>query len=221
MNFKNVLICFAFVVGSTFAGDFRLYQFINIDDIFGFFLQDWQAFYDPAGPIYRGISAGLFEGKDCYVGRGEFIIDSERSQLAPGSLLLESTETHRAGFYMEYGRAEHKITENVEYYAKEPGYDYKWVFASHGNNVTNAIQFKSGSETFSVGRITREDGSIMVGKVGQWKKIHYGRGFESTHYEVLTCEPIKDEPKSGKGSSSAVFASISLMIVSCLAVMSF
>jgi hypothetical protein len=173
---------------------------------------------DPAGPIYRGISAGLFEGKECYVGRGEYIVNEERSQLAPGMLLIENTKTHLAGFYMEYDRDERKITENVEYYAKEPDCDYKWVFAAHGSNVSNAIQFKSGVETFSVGRITKSDGSIIVGKVGQWKKIHFGKGEESAYYEVLTCEPIKEESKS---SSGAVLATLSLTVANCLVLMIF
>jgi hypothetical protein len=90
---------------------------------------------------------------------------------------------------MEYGYAENRVTRSVEYYAKQPECNYKWVESAYGNDVKNAIEFYDKEEQFYVGRISSERG-VLVGKVSnKWKKIHYGRGIESFNYEVLTCNP--------------------------------
>jgi hypothetical protein len=70
------------------------------------FHADWRAYYSPDGPKIRGISAGLFEDQECFVGRAK--IFSFNSQLAPGSLFIENTTSYSAGFYMEYGYKEHR-----------------------------------------------------------------------------------------------------------------
>jgi hypothetical protein len=78
--------------------------------------------------------------------------------------MTEATSAYAAGLYFEYGAAEHLITTGVEYYAKEPTCDYKWVPSSNGQNVENAIQFRSSPYTFYPGR-TFSFGSTQVGKV--------------------------------------------------------
>jgi hypothetical protein len=154
------------------------------------FHADWRAYYSPDGPKIRGISAGLFEDQECFVGRAK--IFSFNSQLAPGSLFIENTTSYSAGFYMEYGYKEHRVDRSVKYYATEPECNYKWVESSYGNDVKNAIEFYDRDERFYVGRISTDQG-VLVGKVSnKWKKIHYGKGIESFAYEVLICNPKKE-----------------------------
>lgn len=150
-------------------------------------MKDWKPYNDPSGPQLEGISAGKFEGVECYVGRGSYMW-----QLAPGSLFVEDSKTHSAGFYMEYSSEEKHITSGFEYFAKEPSCSYKWVKSSDGKIIQNAIQYSSNGELFYVGRVFTND-SWLVGKVSlKWNKMHYGKGSEVTSYEVLVCDDVED-----------------------------
>lgn len=151
-----------------------------------FHCKDWKPYKDPSGPQSDGVSAGKFEGVECYVGRGSWLW-----QLAPGSLFIEDTETHIAGFYMEYGFDEKHITSDFEYFAKDQYCNYKWMKSSDGNIVQNSINFTSNGEIFYVGRAFTNN-SWLVGKVSlKWHKMHYGKGIEVTSYEVLVCDDVE------------------------------
>lgn len=156
---------------------------------------EWKAFSDPNEPARDGISAGLNQhGKDCFVGRATY-----NRQLAPGKLMIEPMKAYAAGLYFEYGHKEHLITSGVEYYAKEPTCDYKWVPSSNGQVVRNAVEFTSSSYTFYVGRAFLQ-GSTQVGKVTLEHRVMYyafaGKGHATASYEVLICEPVSPPPTS-------------------------
>lgn len=148
----------------------------------------WRSYSHPCLPARDGISAGLNEfGRHSYVGRGTY-----EGQLAPGKLMTEPNG-YAAGLYFAYGDNEIVITSEVEYYAKEPPCDYRWVPSSNGQIVSNAIQLTSHPYTFYVGRIHTFD-SIQVGKVTLEHRVMYyafnGRSHRTANYEVLTCVRI-------------------------------
>lgn len=164
----------------------KLYTYFCFSD------KDWKPFNGPSGPLVDGISAGLFvDGKDSYVGRGTVY-----GQLAPGTLLIEDSIVRKAGLYIEHSYINHLITLNVEYYAKNPACNYKWVESSNGQTIFNAVNYNSDGYTMYVGRIFDDD-SWHVGKVPiETGIIYYGEGKSSARYEVLVCEEIPErEPE--------------------------
>jgi hypothetical protein len=139
-----------------------------------------------------GISAGKNNlGKSCYIGRG-----LHNRQMVPGRLMVEPTQSAAVGLYIEYALKEHFLTSNIEFYAKEPNCNYKWIPSSNGQDVTNAVQFKNDSYTFYMGRAFLH-GSTQVGKVVLDHRVMYfafgGKGFATATYEVLTCESLDSE----------------------------
>jgi Protein of unknown function (DUF3421) len=136
-------------------------------------------------------------GKESYVGRGTY-----NGQLAPGKLMIEPTKAYAAGLFFEFGLKEHLLTTGVEYYAKEPTCDYKWIPSANAHVVPNAVQFTSSSYTFYVGRAFLQ-GSTQVGKVMLEHRVMYfafgGKGHATASYEVLVCEkitPVSTTPMS-------------------------
>lgn len=97
------------------------------------------------------------------------------------------------GLYFPYDVTDFHLTTNLQYYAKEPTCDYQWKSSSHGRRVENAIQIKSNSYTYYVGRIYAFN-SYHVGKVTlEHKTIYYGyngKTKSSATYEVLVCNPV-------------------------------
>ena len=168
------------------------YPLIIFQIHFYFFQTDWKPYNGPSGPETDGIFAGLYSNDQyAYVGRG-----TVSGQLAPGTLLIKNSGTHTAGFYMEHSHAEHYLTSNIEYYAKEPSCDYEWVESSNGNVVQNAIEHKSAPYTFYVGR-TFNQGFWHVGKVTlELQTMYFGKGLGTKFYEVLVCNPKSTQIQS-------------------------
>lgn len=148
---------------------------------------DWKPFNGPKGPQTDGLSAGQDDqGRECYIGRGTY-----QRQLAPGKLLIEGD----VGLYIEHSHNEHRITSNVEYYAKEPTCNYKWVPSSKGEAVVNAVQYNGTTHIFYVGR-TFASNSMEVGKIHLGEpRLHYGKGHQIELYEVLVCDPPVNDKK--------------------------
>ena len=151
--------------------------------LFHFFSTEWKSYNGPSGPQKDGIVAGSYsQNQYSYVGRGTVF-----GQLAPGTLLIEDSGNQKAGFYMEHSRAEHFLSSNFEYYAKEQNCDYIWIASSNGAIVANAIEHRSHPYTFYVGR-TFHEGIWHVGKVTlEDKTMYFGKGFDTKSYEVLVC----------------------------------
>lgn len=152
---------------------------------------EWKQYDGPSGPMKDGFKAGLTEdGKDIYIGRS--IYDGEK---APAKLLIESTAEYNAGLYFPYGGLEYHITENLEYYAKEPTCDYKWVKSSFGGVVSNAVEYDYSLKKFYIGRSSDK----KIGKVVLlYKKMyfsHEGKEYERDFYDVLVCDEKVDDGK--------------------------
>jgi Protein of unknown function (DUF3421) len=184
MGFKHIFVGFFLLIQSLVNAGLLKLTFKDSKLTFHYFTE-WKAYSDPNAPARDGISAGLNEfGKKCYVGRGTY-----NGQLAPGKLMTEDA----VGLYFEHSYKEHLITSGVEYYAKEASCDYKWVPSSNGQVVNHAIQFKSGSYTFYIGR-TFSFNSTQVGKVTLELNVMYyaygGKGQQTSSYEVLVCEKV-------------------------------
>lgn len=129
---------------------------------------------------------------DMYIGRTTF-----REELAPAKLLINSSFGYTAGLFYPYGGSEYHITDNIEYYAKEPSCAYRWVNSSKGADVPNAVNFTSGFHTLYIGRVDFR-GAKEVGKVALlYKKMYVafeGKEYEQSEYEVLVCdEKVEDE----------------------------
>ena len=151
------------------------------------FVSDWSSYSDPSGPISNGLSAGLDSlGNEIYIGRGTF-----NGYLTPGRLAIKTVCTKTPGVYVEFDGIERQITTNIEYYAKNPKCNYKWVPSSNGATVSNAIMIQTiNSVTYYVGRVLA-GGSLHVGKVFLNYKMIYESGLVTSTYEVLVCESNK------------------------------
>lgn len=97
---------------------------------------------------------------------------------------------------MEHSRANQYKTSGVEYYAKDSQCNYKWVPASNGQFVENAIQYYQSPYTFYVGRIFKPD-TVIIGKAPRETNVMYycykNHCTDIRTYEVLICEKLPCE----------------------------
>lgn len=125
-------------------------------------------------------------GEEAYIGFATF-----NRQSAPAELVLSD---QYYGLYFPWGAKVYHITENIQYYAKEPNCEYKWISSSSGQNVHKAIKNSSpDGYTFYIGR-TAAHNTWHVGKVTlEHKVLYYGHNMltqKTAHYEVLICNKI-------------------------------
>lgn len=106
--------------------------------------------------------------------------------MTPGRLIPQTVGTKTPGVYIEFNGIERQLTTNIEYYAKNPKCNYKWVPSSNGATVPNAITSTS-SVTYYVGRVSA-GGSLHIGKVFVSLYMIYEAGVVVRSYEVLVCE---------------------------------
>jgi hypothetical protein len=110
--------------------------------------------------------------------------------LTPGRLQLQDEGSRKAGVYIELNSGEFVITSNLEYYAKNPNCNYKWIPSENGKPVVDAVETVSGTVIYYIGR-TFAYGSLQVGKVFVSRGMFYthnGRGYKVLTYEVLICD---------------------------------
>lgn len=141
------------------------------------------------------LSAGKdADGNEIYIGRGLFT-EYYGSYVTPGRLQPVDEGDRKAGVYIELTLDEKLITTKVEYYAKNPICNYKWVPSENGEEVPNAIETHADSETivYYVGRVFAM-GTLHVGKVLVSQRMYYaykGKAYSADSYEVLVCERKK------------------------------
>ena len=145
---------------------------------------DWKLYTGPVDVRAYGLSAGLDSlGYEVYIGRGVY-----NGYLTPGRILIETIGSKTPGVYIEYGGNEPQITSNIEYYAKNPKCNIKWVASSGGVVVPNSVKVPTiNSLIYNVGRVFAE-GSVHVGKVFPNYRLIYENGLTAAFYEVLVCE---------------------------------
>lgn len=116
-----------------------------------------------------------------------------------GKLIIEGPFT---GIYLPHGGVNHRKSDGIQYYAREPQCTYSWKQSSNGGHVENAIGFTSQQYTFYVGRTTASN-SIQIGKVTlELNKMLYGHGGDEigvTNYEVLVCDKNQVMQNNGNG----------------------
>lgn len=113
---------------------------------------------------------------------------------SPAELIISGS---RSGLHFPYAGQVYRVQNDIEYYAKDPNCDYKWVSSEDGNTVAKAIKFSrrvsNTPYTFYVGRIFVQQG-FHVGKVRLERGVIYygyqGKEHSSSTYQVLICDKI-------------------------------
>lgn len=96
------------------------------------------------------------------------------------------------GLYHVSAWKTHRLTSNVEYMKKSPGYTFNWVQSQNGVEIPNSIipGYIPGHQPCYFGRV-KINGRTYLGKIIRGENMHYenenGNEVPIAKYEVLTC----------------------------------